>query len=138
MLFNLDGKHVDDHLADLFFRSPSQHIVILRERGKPLDSETTKVLKGIFVGVEEREENAVDVFERSDSSKTSRCDMSISVVILPALLLIFKDPDSDILHIGTIEGEENVRVFVTKFAGRLENPAGVKKAEEEVEIMYNE
>ena len=109
-------KNIDEELLSKFLQSPDEKKewqIWKCEEESPLDYETYRTLIQGFPKIPEKRVSMISLFERNDTSVVSRNKMNISLIILPALELRFRDPDNpDNYYIGFVEGRENLNKFL--------------------------
>jgi len=87
------------------------------DKESPLDDEGSYIWYQAFGKIRLMKTSGLDFFERNDTTITSRVKYSGGAVILPALEMVFEDPDNPGYHmVGFIEGRNNVTKFIQRLA----------------------
>lgn len=118
-------KDTDEEIVRNFIESPfpsKQWRLWKNVNENPINPDIEKELQQKFPGIPKMAVvvSLLWLFERNDLSRTSKGEISLSAVSLPALELRFRDPDNPNAYtIGFIEGEKNInnflRIFIQKY-----------------------
>jgi hypothetical protein len=82
-----------------------------------LDPDDFQILKKTFPKFRVAEVKSLDYFERNNTTAVMRSDYSIGGVCLPALAIVFEDPENpSYYYFGFIEGKKNVTQFIVSLA----------------------
>jgi len=125
-------KDTDEEIVRNFIESPfpgKKWFLWKNVYENPIEPDIEKELQQKFPGVPRMAVaiSLLHLFERNDLSRTSRGDITLSSVSLPALELRFRDPDNPNAYIiGFIEGEKNINNFLRMFIQKYDEKYGYK------------
>lgn len=112
-------KDLNEELADHLIHSshPKGWRIWTKDGEKPpLDEENYLALSMRFDEIPEIKVGALELFERNDTTRTTRAKISFGAVSLPALELRFQDSKNpEVTYVGFIEGRENINKFLGVF-----------------------